>query len=239
MLHLFCLPFAGGSAAATYGRWPRLLPREVRVLPLELAGHGRRGAEPLCDSVKQSVADLLRAIAPAARSAPYALFGHSMGTLIAYELVRALDAAGLPPPRGLFMSGRKPPHHACAQREMHLLGDDLFLAEIRKLGGTPDAFFGSEALMAAFLPVLRSDYRMMARYEAQQPVHVTSAPLTVLCGDRDPLADAHSLRTWQAYTSGDFRIASFSGGHFFLHDHAARICALIAQQLQADLPLPA
>ena len=234
---LFCVPFAGGSAAATCGSWAALLP-DIRVVPLELAGRGRRCAERFAGTLEQAAADLLRTIAPVARREPYALYGHSMGTAIVYELVRALAAAGLPAPQGVFVSGRNPPHQPCPRRELYLLPDETFLAEIRKLGGTPDAFFESEALRATFLPVLRSDYGLLGRYQAQLPVHVTPSPLTVLCGDRDPLANAHSLRAWQGYTSGGFRIAQFSGGHFFLRDHAARICALVAQQLRAEVTFP-
>jgi surfactin synthase thioesterase subunit len=235
--HLFCLPYAGASAAAVYGRWGRLLPPEVKLVPLELAGHGRRWAEPFHDTLEQAAADLLRTIAPVAWTAPYALYGHSMGAALTYELLRALAAAGLPPPQEVFLSGRRPPHHACPQRELHLLADPPFLAEIRKLGGTPSIFFDSDVLLAGFLPILRSDYRLIGRYEPPWPLHVTTAPLTVLCGDRDPLADERAMRGWQACAGGEFRVECFSGGHFFINDHASRICGLIGEHLLAGADL--
>lgn len=233
---LFCLPYAGGSAAAIYGKWTRALPPSIKVWPLELAGRGRRTGEPFHADMEAAVRDLLAVVAPVARSGmPYAFYGHSMGTALVYELARALAAAALPAPRTLFLSGRNCPDHEYAQRQMHLLGDDAFLAQIRTLGGTPDEFFRMKDLVAAFLPVLRSDYRLIETYRAARPLHRGTADIVFLCGDRDPLVNRLSAPGWQACTSARFRFLEFSGGHFFINDHTQAICRVIAETLEPAL----
>jgi len=230
-LTLFGIAYAGGSAAAIYGRWARLLPAAIRVQPLELAGHGRRMNEAFPESIEAAVADLLKTVAPQAARGPYALVGHSMGSTIVYELARALHAAGLPPPRALFLSGRQPPHLAYPQRNLYMLDDETFLSEIRKLGGTPVDFFRMKDLVQAFLPILRNDYRIIEQYRFAAPVHVTPADIVVFRGDGDQLADHAGSMAWAGYTSGRFALHEFAGGHFFVNDHQEAICRIVAAAL--------
>ncbi|MFN7570999.1 MAG: thioesterase II family protein [Betaproteobacteria bacterium] len=231
-LYLFCVAYAGGTAAAVYGRWARMLPASVRVVPLDLAGHGRRTPEPFHDSIEAAVKDLAATVAPVARQARYAFYGHSMGTSVVYELVQQLADTGLPAPQALFLSGSSPPHYPHPQRHIHLLSDELFLAEIHRLGGTPASFFETSDLVRAFLPVLRSDYRLIDCYTPRRPVHVTSAHIIVLQGESDPLVTEHEARLWRDYTHGVFKMHIFCGDHFFINQHAEAICRLVA-----DTPL--
>jgi surfactin synthase thioesterase subunit len=232
---LFCVPHAGASAAATYGRWQRLLPSTIKVAPLELAGRGRRMPEPFYDSIAEAVADLIAKIAPQARSAPYAFYAHSMGTVIVYELVRALAAAGLPPPRALFLSGRHPPHYIYERHHLHLLSKDAFLQEIRTLGGTPEEFFSMPALVDAFVPILRSDYRMVELYRAANPLHVTGADIVFFHSDRDRLVRKPTVYDWRRYTSGTFALRDFEGDHFFINEQQAALCRAIGDWLELAL----
>jgi len=230
-LHLLCVPHAGGSATLTYARWAPQMPVSVKLIPLELSGRGRRAAEPLQSSLEAMVADLMSIVGPIAKTAPYAFYGHSMGACIVYELVCVLAAANLPPPQALFLSGCLPPHRHYPQRNLHRLTDDLFLAEIRDLGGTPDEFFAHKELINAFLPVLRSDYRNIECYRAKLPIHVTSADIVFLFSDQDPLVDKPGIYEWQHYTHGLLNVVDFTGGHFFINNHWIDICRLLGSEL--------
>jgi len=224
---LFGIPYAGGSAAAIYGRWARLLPSSIKVAPLELAGHGRRMTEPFSASLDEVIADLLVTVTPAVRTGPYAIYGHSMGATIAYELVKALDSVGLPPPLALFLSGRNPPHYSYPQRNLHVLDDETFLEEIRKLGGTPDGFFEMKDLVKAFLPILRNDYRIIELYRSAAPLHVTSAGIIFFHSDSDILVNEPEIFEWSRYTRGSSSVRKFRGGHFFINDYQEDICKVI------------
>lgn len=227
-IYLFGIPYAGGSAAAIYGRWARHLQGRFKVVPLELAGHGRRMGEPFHDTMAEVVDDLFHAVSPVAREHPYSLYGHSMGCAVAYELVKKLESQGYPPPRTVFLSGRNPPHHHYARSPLHLMADDVFLREIRKLGGTPDEFFEMKSLIEAFLPIIRSDYRIIERYAFTPPAHVMDADLVFLHSDGDPLVTEPALQEWRGYCTGRFEVGRFNGGHFFINDQGEKICELVS-----------
>jgi surfactin synthase thioesterase subunit len=237
-MHLFCLPHAGGSAHAAYHHWSGLLPAGIRVVPLEPPGRGKRIVEPPLEDMAALVAEYAREVVPIARSgAPYAVFGHSMGSAAAYELTRSLAEAGLPPPRRLFVSGRNPPHDLRKFRNLDALDDAGFLQAIRDYGGTPEEFFAIPELVELFLPMLRSDYRLVARYRVQEPIHVCASDLVFFYGDSDPNVDEIGAQDWQRYTRGRLILHRYPGGHFFLQPHAAAVCARIAETLGfADAP---
>src|SRR5262245_17824866 len=85
-VQLFCLPYAGGGTA-TYRHWPSSLPKDIDVCPVFLPGRERRFLEPAFCRIGPLVESLAAAMAPA-MDRPFALFGHSMGALIAFELAR-------------------------------------------------------------------------------------------------------------------------------------------------------
>jgi medium-chain acyl-[acyl-carrier-protein] hydrolase len=230
---LFGLPYAGGWAAGLYGKWAARLPRTIEVVPLELAGHGRRMGEPFDESLESAVADLLRRVREVARSQPYALFGHSMGGTLAYEIVKALEHGGLPSPKALFVSGCQPPHVRSRHTGLYLLSDENFLHEIRRLGGTPNELFDVPELARTFLPILRSDFRLIHRYRVREPVHVMNTELVLLHGDRDPLAGKPGILEWQRYTPRSLRMHEIAGDHFFVNKHTDAICRLVADTLEA------
>ncbi|WP_163029419.1 thioesterase II family protein, partial [Pseudomonas viridiflava] len=101
-MKLFCLPYSGASAMF-YSPWRRTLPDWLNVRPLELPGRGMRMAEPLQTDIVQ-LADQLADEIAAELDTPYALFGHSLGGLLAFELAHALRVRGLPAPLALFTS---------------------------------------------------------------------------------------------------------------------------------------
>ena len=119
-VRLFCLPHAGSGAAAFY-RWKRVLPDGVKVCPVLLPGREVRLGEPSERRVLDVVEGLQAEIAGELER-PYAIFGHSMGALLAYEWARRIAADGLPGPLKLFVSGRNAPQLMIGHRELHKLG---------------------------------------------------------------------------------------------------------------------
>src|SRR5438105_14018756 len=91
-LRLFCFPFAGGSVSTFVG-WPALLPGDIEVWAAQLPGRAARIGEPAIGDMTLLLDRLEAAMAPAL-DRPFALFGHSMGAIIAFELVRRLRRRG-------------------------------------------------------------------------------------------------------------------------------------------------
>ncbi|WP_025847247.1 thioesterase II family protein [Paenibacillus ehimensis] len=237
-IDLYCIPYAGGSGHAIYGRWAEELDPRIQLHPLELAGHGRRMGQTLDASVATAVADMLRTLRPRIAFRPYAIYGHSMGTVLAYELAAAIREAGLPEPVALFQSGRLPPHHAYLNNEMHLLPDEVFLDKIKRLGGTPPELFESKELVRLFLPILRNDYRMIEQYRCKLPHARFDANVVFLYSDDDPLVTKPYIYDWEQYTASSFEVHAFRGGHFFLNEHWQDICRVINRKLSPVLEQP-
>ncbi|WP_338846247.1 alpha/beta fold hydrolase [Massilia sp. W12] len=231
--HLFCLPYAGGIAQSIYARWQQYLPH-LRVHPLDIAGHGRRYTEAFDADLAGAAQDICRKITAhlAQHGGTWMLYGHSMGSMLAYETLAAAHAAGLPGPEVCFLSGRNPLHVPRNRREIHELPDEEFLQEIQQLGGTSQRFFENPELVQMFLPVLRSDYRLVERWRLQQTPHISSAPLVFFSSADDTLLDHGRLHEWQNYSSQPLHIEHFAGDHFFLLPQAEQVCARIASCLQ-------
>lgn len=213
---LYCLPFAGGGPA-TYRLWPRSLPG-VELIAVQLPGRDPSRPERPVDSMPELVAGVLASIRElqAADPLPFALFGHSMGALIAYEVAVALEAEGGPAPTALFVSGRRPPDEVRQGEDVHDLPDDEFLdAMQRSYGGVPDAVRNEPELLALFLPALRADIRALETYEPRAGRRV-QCPVRVYGGSQDRNPRASQLGGWQRVVASDITVRVFDGDHFYL-----------------------
>lgn len=224
---LFCFPYAGGSAMV-YNNWTKYLDPQIQIVPIEIAGRGRRIHENLYQNMSSAVDDLFNIVLNQLGSSPYSFFGHSMGSMICYKLAQRLSVVkGIRQPSHIFFSGNGAPHiDRPDQRKFHLMSENEFKKEILKLGGTPPQFFEHPELADLFLPILRNDFMMVESTIAQkeiQPLHIN---ISVLFGKEDNLMP-EQMEGWQKHTNKSCRAYYFEGGHFFLHTEAERIVSLI------------
>lgn len=212
-LRLFCLPHAGGSSAH-FRAWKWLDPY-ARVVPLDLPGHGARLGEPLVEDWDELV-DRLAGTIQARLDGPYALFGHSLGSLLAFDLAHRLTAAGTPPAL-LVAAGRNGPSARPAQRPLHELPDQEFLGMLHALGGLPQALLRQPELLRIFLPTLRADLRLAERYR-RPDVPALPVPVMAFAGEDDPMTDDAGVLAWKRETTGTCELVFVRGGHFFLEE---------------------
>ena len=229
-MRLFCLPFAGGGAS-TYRLWPAALPSWLEVCPVQLPGREERYGEPAYTSVIGLSRAVARELAPYLDK-PFALFGHSMGALLAFETARALRQAGARAPAALLASAYPAPQDAVARTPIHQLPDAAFIEEMRKMEGTPEAVLANAELMAFMLPVLRADFQACDTYvfAAEPPLDL---PLAVYGGAEDREVDRAALEAWRETTRGAFSLHLLPGGHFFVQTHRDLLLADIAERLAA------
>lgn len=228
---LFCLPYAGGSAMRVYGRWQRELPDGVEVVPVELAGRGARIVETPLTGVDAITADVLPTVLDRI-DRPYALFGHSLGALVAFELARRLEHLHGRPATHLFVSGHIPPQHPQPPgRYDYRLPDAQFRERLRELAGTPEEVLAHDELLNLVIPVLRADFEAADTYR-WRPGPRISPPLTVYGGADDPEAPPGTLPDWAALTTGGCDVRVLPGGHFFLNDEQATVLKGIAEDLE-------
>ncbi|MGJ5894440.1 thioesterase [Streptomyces sp. V2] len=213
---LFCLPHAGGDGSG-FLTWARPLRPRVEVLPVVLPGRGKRHREEPATHLQRLARSLAAMLAPLA-GGPYALFGHSLGALLAFEMARELGRAGRPP-RLLIASGSPSPPRAAEHPEAwHLLPDEAFLDVVLAAGGTPPDVLAEPELRQLLLPRLRADYTMAEtyRYGGGLPL---PCPILTYAGSADDQIHGDVPEDWaRVSTWGRQPARRFPGGHFYLEE---------------------
>ncbi|MGN7457648.1 thioesterase II family protein [Paenibacillus pasadenensis] len=227
-LRLFCLPHAGGSAQL-YRRWAAAAPPGLELAPLELAGRGVRLGEPFYLGIREAAEDLLGEVLERREEGRFALFGHSMGALIAYELAVLLQRAGGPQPEAAFLSAKDAPQVERREAPIHGLPEALFIERIRRLGGCPDELFEQPELLRLFLPVLRADFRLVETYR-HQDAPLLETPGVVMGGRADGTLSG-SLGEWRRWFAAPCRLELFEGGHFYAQERHPELLRRIADIL--------
>ncbi|SFP69316.1 Thioesterase domain-containing protein [Actinomadura madurae] len=211
-LRLICVPHGGGGAGAFLG-WAELLPSAVELLAVQYPGRGDRLADPVPRAMAELVTELTDAIAAVA-DRPYALFGHSMGATVAYEVAQEARRRGLPGPVHLVASAREAPHDEKGG-DVHRGGDDDLYAELLRLGGTAPDVLADPGLRAMIFACARGDYRLIETYRPL-PLPPLDCPVTVFLGDRDPDLTPDEAGRWRHATWARTRLEVFPGDHFYL-----------------------
>lgn len=213
-LRLFCFPYAGG-AASIFRIWSHELRRDIEICPIQLPGRENRLGEPPFTRLPPLVDALAQTLQPYLDK-PFALFGHSMGALISFELARQLRKKNSPGPVHLFVSGRRAPQIPSRNLPMYQLPEAEFAEELRRFNGTPEAVLRNAELMQLLLPSLRADFSTVETY-----VYTTELPLecpiSAFGGLQDKQVTRDDLAAWHCQTSGTFTLRILPGDHFFLH----------------------
>ncbi|MFD6952238.1 hypothetical protein A6A08_16360 [Nocardiopsis sp. TSRI0078] len=218
VLRLFVFHHAGGSAASFFPL-ARELPEDWEPVLYDLPGHGRRRSEdPLGDiprMVGRAVAEL-----EGEPGGPFALFGHSLGAVVAFEAARALTARGRPP-LWLGVSGRTAPGlRAREARGLHELDDAALLASLNSVGGgMPDRVAEVPEFRQRFLRLVRADLGAVGAYRPDPGRAPLTCPVTAYVGDTDPWAPPEAVAAWRDETSAGFTRRTLPGGHFYFVDH--------------------
>jgi medium-chain acyl-[acyl-carrier-protein] hydrolase len=169
---------------------------------------------------------------------PFAIFGHSMGALVSFELARALRRLRAPSPVQLFLSARRAPHVPDRHAPLYDLPDsDLVAGLSRRYNGMPRAVLESADLMRMFLPIVRADLTMIETY-AYVPDVPLACPISAFGGLEDGAVTRDDLAAWGDHTSGSFTLRMVAGGHFFLQSDRPRLLAALSADLHQTLAGP-
>lgn len=229
-MRLFCLPYAGG-AATIYHRWQSSIPDDVEVCPVELPGRLSRLREPPYDDIVPLVAALGDALDPLL-DRPFAIFGYSMGALIAFEWARDIARRRGIEPAHVIVGARGAPHlpssivhvtRTMTDRELLARILDLYGARIQAVVADPD-------MAAIVLRIMRADLGLLDAYRYMDGAPLR-APITVLGGARDTIVSRDALGEWARHTRGPFTLRLFDGDHFFLHSEEQAVIATVAGAL--------
>ncbi|HJR00341.1 MAG TPA: alpha/beta fold hydrolase [Methylomirabilota bacterium] len=226
---LLCVPYAGVGPSA-YRQWGEALPADIEVGVVHLPGREGRlreapftRIEPLIDAATEALRPYL--------DLPFAMFGHSMGALVAFELARRFrDDRGITPTH-LFVSGRRAPQLPARHPAITHLPDDEFVKEIRRrYNGIPDEVLRHPDLLALLLPGLRADLSVIEAY-AHRPGSPLGCPIAAFGGLADPEATEAELVGWRQQTTGALSVRMFPGGHFFVQSAHEELMRILTDEL--------
>jgi surfactin synthase thioesterase subunit len=203
-----------------YLRWQRLLPRWISLVPVELPGRGARMSDAFIEDFDELIEHLCETYMRYV-GARYALWGHSMGALVAYGMAMRWRKLSLRLPDVLFASASPAPKHRDPAYFADRQSDVALIADLHKQGGTPLELFENAQMLRLTLDTLRADYRVCSgyRYCAVQPL---ALPIRAFAGRQDDIASERIL-AWQTETSASFSVRWFQGGHFFIREREHEI----------------
>ncbi len=230
-LRLFCFPY-GGVGPSIFRAWPRDLGPGVELYAVQLPGRESRFREPLFTRL----ANLVHPVADALRpylDVPFALFGHSMGALIAFEVARELRRRQAGAAVHFFASARRAPQRPEPFPPIHEWPDSAFVDEVRRrFDGIPDAVMKEPELLGLLLPALRADFAMLETYVYvdEDPLE---CPISVFGGLEDRTTSHADLAAWREQTRGGFTLEMFPGNHFFLQNAQGPLISAVSRTLRA------
>ncbi len=224
---LFCLPFAGGGASA-YNTWMKRMQNMICVCPIQLPGREERIMEQLYKDMNKMLDDLEQAVLNVVKGS-YALWGHSMGGKIAYELEKRMENRGYTA-KYLFVSGSRVPHIP-EPNPIYYLSDEAFKEKLGRFEGTPKEILENKELLDFFLPMLRADFTMDETYYTKE-IQKLNCSIYGFGGIDDKEADEKAIKKWQEYTNQNFLYKIFQGNHFFIKEHEDEILSIIEKCLK-------
>ncbi len=228
-VRLFCFPY-GGAGASVFRTWQSLLPPHIDVCPVQLPGRENRLSESPYTDVRHLCADLTEVLRPLL-DVPFALFGHSLGAFIAFELARQLHEQDGLRPVHLFVSGQRSPRSRGPYAPIFQLPDGDFLGEVaRRYNAVPDAVLQTPELLDVFLPLLRADFAMNDTYTCEAGEQV-DCPITCFGSEADPESTEADLQAWREHTRNRFAVRMFEGGHFFIDTARSALLQAVADEL--------
>ncbi|MFF9061846.1 thioesterase II family protein [Streptomyces sp. NPDC014882] len=231
---LVCFPHAGGSASYYHALSEALSPH-LDTLAVQYPGRQDRRAEGCVHNLAH-LADLTyAALRRCEDGRPTVFFGHSMGSILAFEVARRYqDDTGAPPAR-LFASGYPAPSRLRGGT-VHRRDDDGIVDELRSVNGTDPVWLENRHLRAAVLHAVRGDYTAIETHPRVTGVRL-DCPITVLIGDDDPHTTVAEAEAWGEHTTGEFSLHVFRGGHFYLDQYGREVTGIISAAVRGE-PAP-
>lgn len=234
-LRLFCFPYLGGGASV-FNTWCNSLPDDIEVCAIQLPGVEDRRNEAPYDDPQLLRKKLFKAISPLL-DVPFAFYGHSMGSQIAFDQVKYIEKKMGIIPEHLLLGSTIAPHLAKEtgalvirkfdiesvydDDKIHLIKDYLRSLE------APDSVLENEATFNELLPVARALIVMSKRHELidDQPL---ACPITVIRGVDDSVYCDEQLQAWERYTSKVFRFTQVKGSHLFCRDNPKELLEILS-----------
>jgi surfactin synthase thioesterase subunit len=230
-LRLFCFPHAGGGASV-FADWQASLGPRIAALPVQLPGRERRVHEPRFTDMGALVADLDRQLDPYLDQ-PCVFYGHSMGALVAWNLMVLRASAGRRLPDALLVGACNPPHLPPVSTGTRGMSRDRLIQWLLDIGGISAMVLKYPEWVDAAISLLRDDLMLcdshdVARFRDAPPLAV---PIHAFAGSDDAAIGAGVLAGWARHTSLPSAVRTVPGGHLFFRDSPAEFLSSLRAAL--------
>lgn len=222
---LFCLPYAGGSEAIYY-KWKKYLDPRIELNPIELKGRGKRFNEDFYETLQDAVDDIFNNIKGVIGNDDYAIYGHSMGSLLAYETYYKVVGQEMKKPTHMFFSGHEAPSTIKQRENTYKLPDYEFIKKVIDIGGTPKEIMENRELLEMFVPIIRNDFRILETYEYKEREKKIECNISILNGKQDDIK-LEEILAWNKHVCGGVKVYNFQGNHFFINNNVQGITNII------------
>lgn len=239
---LVCFPHAG-AGALYYGKWRHTFQDGIDLRIVEYPFRERRLRTPMPSSVELLAGEIFAEFADVFRG-PYAVWGHSMGSVIGYEVAKLCQERLDNPPLVYFGSGSSAPSGSRFTRVRDLDSTAGFNDILRRYGGVGEEILRDAGFVKYIAPVIEADLRLMGGYvdTAREKLR---CPIVLMQGREDAVTSG----PWAEYTDAPLEVFEYDGGHFFHDAHRAEMAGLMESRIQTrwqltsasddfDLPAP-
>lgn len=217
-MKLICFPHAGGLAS--YYNFLRNM-KDVNVILYEYSGRAGKLNEADYTNFQDAVGRISKEVNQIAAAEDYAIFGHSMGAYIAYEVALMMQNKYMKPAKWLFVSGQASP---IRYKKVDIIEDNVkFLSYISRLGGIDKEIINNTELSNLFLPVIRRDFEMYNTYKPTQEGCILDTKVYALYGKDDLAFDTEYIDEWKAVAKNYLGSKQFKGDHFYFKENKDEI----------------
>ncbi len=230
-MKLFCFTYAGGNASF-YDQVEKEAKKDFDVVKIEYAGHGKRHKEPFYQNFSELADDLYILLKSALNGQEaYALFGYSMGSISAVEVLRRIIISGeIQLPVHIFLAAHEPYTKVEPENYSGKKLDEYVKMRTIQFGAVPDKLIDNESFWRVYLPIYRSDYSMIGKYRFENLNLNTEIPATVFYSETD--TPYNDMRQWKDYFAGNCEFFEYSGNHFFINAHCREIIDIVRKRLE-------
>jgi len=217
---LFLIHFAGGNCYSYQFLLPYL--KDFIVEQIELPGRGKRINEDLLKNRDEAVEDIYNQVICRIKRENFIIYGHSMGAILGYLVSIKLQSNSLLP-KGLIVSGNAGPKITMPNKR-YILAEDLFIVELKRLGGIRNEIFEYPELLDFFLPIIRSDFEIVEKNSECIDYVKLKLPIYALMGSAEE--NQEHINNWKNCTN-EFYSEILEGDHFFIHKYPVRLMEVI------------
>lgn len=218
-LIVYLLHHAGGSHS-TFRPWLRHFPQDWEIRLVVAPGRPKAVAHPAVRDLNVLSGAFADHLMTLGEGEPYALFGHSMGGLVAFAAALDVQERGGTGPRWVGVSGHPGPFNSITRTRPPLYGlpPEELRSALVELDGLPERILRDRLLWERVQPLVRADLQAAETWRPAGSAAVLRGPLSAFCGDRDPVADAADAAAWARHSTDFLGVRAFPGGHFYFQD---------------------